>query len=219
MSSSMINDNGRCYPFDGRGAGYGRAEGVAVLVLKRLRDAMKDGDSVRAIIRNSGGNQDGKTNGILLPSSQSQEQLSKSLCREAGINPYDVSYVEAHGTGTQAGDAAEVDSLKAVFDGDRRKSPLFLGSIKSNLGHTESTSGLAGVIKAVLALEKGVIPPVAELDDLKPHVRRSIDGSNVIVSRAPSGTLCFVVLLMDDNTASTETLSMAARRLSPGLSE
>ncbi|PGH08704.1 hypothetical protein AJ80_07825 [Polytolypa hystricis UAMH7299] len=181
----MLNDNGRCYPFDSRGAGYGRAEGVAVLVLKRYSDAMRDGNSIRAIIRNSGGNQDGKTNGILLPSSQSQEQLAESLYRQAGISPYDVGYVEAHGTGTQAGDTAEIDSLKAVFDGDMRKSPLFMGSIKANIGHTESTSGLAGVIKAVLAIEKGVIPPLVELDDFKPHVRKSIDGSNIMIPRKP----------------------------------
>ncbi|KAK2761770.1 polyketide synthase [Arachnomyces sp. PD_36] len=164
-----------------RGAGYGRAEGVAVLVLKRLRDAMSDGDSIRAIIRNSGGNQDGKTNGILLPSALSQASLTKSLYRQAGLSPQDVSYVEAHGTGTQAGDAAEVDSLKAVFDSGMRTRPLYLGSIKANIGHTESSSGLAGVIKAVLALEKGVIPPVAELEDLKSSVRRSLEASNIIV--------------------------------------
>ena len=122
----MVNDNGRCYPFDNRGAGYGRAEGVAVMVLKRLNDALRDGDSVRAIIRASGVGQDGKTNGILLPSSQAQQELVASLYNKSGIDPQQVAYVEAHGTGTQAGDAAEINSIKAVFLGDQstRETPL-----------------------------------------------------------------------------------------------
>jgi acyl transferase domain-containing protein len=204
----MVNDNGRCYPFDSRGAGYGRAEGVAVLVLKRLQDARRDGDAVRAIIRNSGANQDGKTNGILLPNSHSQQQLAESLCRQVGIAPQDVTYVEAHGTGTQAGDAAELESLKAVFDGDaERKHPVYLGSIKANIGHTECTSGLAGVIKTVLALEKGVIPPVAELNELKSSVRGRIEGSNIIVSCAVPRPAS---LLTDDNADTAKATPMAA---------
>ncbi|KAL3484692.1 hypothetical protein BJX62DRAFT_243695 [Aspergillus germanicus] len=179
----MINDNGRCYPFDSRGAGYGRAEGVAALVVKRLSDALRDGDSIRAVIRNSGVNQDGKTNGILLPSSDAQRDLAASLYRQAGLDPRAVAYVEAHGTGTQAGDAAEVTSIKAVFaSGARsREHPLFLGSIKANLGHSESTSGLAGVIKTVLALEKGVIPPLAELQQLKPDLVPLLEGSGILI--------------------------------------
>jgi acyl transferase domain-containing protein len=180
----MINDNGRCYPFDSRGAGYGRAEGVAALVVKRLSDALREGDPIRAVVRNSGVNQDGKTNGILLPSSDAQRDLAASLYRQAGLDPQHVSYVEAHGTGTQAGDAAEVTSIKAVFtpEAGQRERPLFLGSIKANIGHSESTSGLAGVIKTVLALEKGVIPPLAELEELKPDLVPLLEGSGLVVS-------------------------------------
>ncbi|KAL6231640.1 hypothetical protein BDW75DRAFT_243734 [Aspergillus navahoensis] len=165
----MINEDGRCYPFDSRGAGYGRAEGVAALVVKRMKDALRDGDPIRAVIRHTGVNQDGKTNGILLPSSEAQRHLAASLYRQVGLNPLDVCYVEAHGTGTQAGDVAEVTSVKQVFAGEvgRRGSPLFLGSIKANIGHSESTSGLAGVIKTVMALEKAVIPPLAGLETIK----------------------------------------------------
>ncbi|KAL2828559.1 hypothetical protein BJY01DRAFT_255338 [Aspergillus pseudoustus] len=181
----MINENGRCYPFDSRGSGYGRAEGVAALVVKRLADAVRDGDPIRAVIRNSGVNQDGKTNGILLPSSESQQQLAASLYRQAGLDPRDVCYVEAHGTGTQAGDLAEVTSIKSVFasGAERRERPLFLGSIKANLGHSESTSGLAGVIKSVMVLERAVIPPVAGLERLKPDLVPLLEGGGIVVPR------------------------------------
>ncbi|CEL00770.1 hypothetical protein ASPCAL00366 [Aspergillus calidoustus] len=183
----MINDNGRCYPLDSRGAGYGRAEGVAALVVKRLSDAVRDGDPIRAVIRNTGVNQDGKTNGILLPNSDAQRDLAASLYRQAGLNPRDVCYVEAHGTGTQAGDAAEVTSIKSVFSGDARsrEHPLFLGSIKANIGHSESTSGLAGVIKTVLALEKAVIPPLAGLKELKPDLVPLLEGSGIVIPQEP----------------------------------
>ncbi|KAL2441683.1 Highly reducing polyketide synthase sdnO [Exophiala dermatitidis] len=176
----MVNDNGRCYPFDSRGVGYGRAEGVAVMVLKRLSDAQADGDAIRAVILNSGVGQDGKTNGILLPNSQAQHDLAGRLYKEIGIDPQQVSYVEMHGTGTSAGDSAEIRSVKMLFvgDGSRRTKPLSVGSIKANLGHSESTSGLSGIIKAVLSLEKCRIPPVAAVKDLKPDVALAVsDGS------------------------------------------
>ncbi|KAL4814821.1 Choline/Carnitine o-acyltransferase-domain-containing protein [Aspergillus spinulosporus] len=183
----MINENGRCYPFDSRGSGYGRAEGVAALVLKRLEDAVKDGDPIRAVIRNTGINQDGKTNGIMLPSAEAQQQLTSSLYRQAGIDPHDVCYIETHGTGTQAGDAAEVTSIKRVFASEARtrECPLFLGSIKANLGHSESTSGLAGVIKTVIALENAIIPPLAALETLKPDLHSLLESTNIIIPSKP----------------------------------
>lgn len=156
----MLNDAGRSYPFDARGSGYGRGEGVAVVVLKRLDDALQAGDHVRAIIRNTAINQDGKTNGITLPSQQAQESLQKSIYHSAGLDPRNISYVEAHGTGTAAGDLAELQSIANVFCGkDRLLNSLYVGSIKSNIGHLEGCSGLAGLIKTVLILEKGFIPP------------------------------------------------------------
>ncbi|KAL4751729.1 hypothetical protein BDW72DRAFT_212529 [Aspergillus terricola var. indicus] len=183
----MINENGRCYPFDNRGAGYGRAEGVAALVLKRLADAVRDGDPIRAVIRNTGVNQDGKTNGIMLPSPEAQQQLTSSLYRQAGLDPRDVCYIEAHGTGTQAGDAAEVTSIERVFASENRtrERPLFLGSIKANLGHSESTSGLAGVIKTVIALENATIPPLAALETLKPDLHSLLDSTDIIIPSKP----------------------------------
>ena len=110
----MLNDNGRSYSFDSRGAGYGRGEGVATVLLKRLDDATKDGDHIRAIVRNSAVNQDGKTTGITLPSQSAQESLQRSIYQSVGIDPSSVQYVEAHGTGTTAGDIAEVRSPSLI---------------------------------------------------------------------------------------------------------
>lgn len=170
----MINDDGKCYSFDSRGSGYGRSEGVATVILKRLDDAIRDGDSIRAVIRNTGVNSDGKTNGIMLPSSAAQQSLMESMYRQAGIDPLEVGYIEAHGTGTMAGDAAETNSISRIFckDGEREK-PLFVGSIKANIGHLEATSGLAGLIKSVMILEKGIIPPVPNIKDMKSNLKLS----------------------------------------------
>ncbi|KAF9885007.1 polyketide synthase [Aspergillus nanangensis] len=164
----MLNDDGKCYAFDSRGKGYARSEGVSTIVLKRLSDAIDAGDPIRAIVRNTGMNQDGRTNGIMLPNSQAQEELMRSIHLDAGLHPSLTAYVEAHGTGTQAGDNAEISSISNVFcQGIERSQSLFVGSIKANLGHCESASGLAGLIKTVLALEKGMIPPTPDVLDIK----------------------------------------------------
>ncbi|KAF2450924.1 ketoacyl-synt-domain-containing protein [Karstenula rhodostoma CBS 690.94] len=164
----MLNDDGKCYAFDSRGKGYARSEGVSTIVLKRLSDAIKAGDPIRAVVRNTGINQDGKTNGIMLPSSSAQEDLMRSIHLDAGLEPSLTAYVEAHGTGTQAGDKAEINSIANVFcNGVEREQPLFVGSVKANLGHCESASGLAGLIKTVLALEKGLIPATPDVLNIK----------------------------------------------------
>ena len=164
----MLNDDGKCYAFDSRGKGYARSEGVSTMVLKRLSDALDAGDPIRAIVRNTGINQDGKTSGIMLPNSQAQEDLMRSIHSEAGLNPGMTTYVEAHGTGTQAGDNAEINSISKVFcDGIERSKPLLVGSVKANLGHCESASGLAGLIKTVLALERGLIPATPDVLNVK----------------------------------------------------
>ena len=139
---------------------------MATIVLKRLDDALQAGDSIRAIIRETGVNQDGKTSGITLPSQDAQESLIRSVYSRARLDPREVGYVEAHGTGTIAGDSAELKSIMNSFGTDRN-TPLYVGSIKSNIGHLESASGLAGLINAILVLEKAYIPPIANLEKLK----------------------------------------------------
>ncbi|OLN84398.1 Lovastatin diketide synthase LovF 12 [Colletotrichum chlorophyti] len=154
----MLNAEGKTYSFDSRGAGYGRGEGVATLALKRLDDALKAGDPIRAIIRDAVLNQDGHTAGITLPSAEAQAQLERKALARVGLRPQDVAYIEAHGTGTAAGDAAELDAISKVFCSSR-DSPLYVGSVKSNIGHLEGVSGLAALIKATMMLEKNAIPP------------------------------------------------------------
>lgn len=165
----LFNSEGRSYTFDARGNGYGRGEGVGVVALKRLDDAMRDGDEIRAVIRNSGVNSDGRTNGITLPNQQAQERLARSIFRGLPFTPADVEYAEAHGTGTKAGDAVEMQGIRNVFtEGRDSDKPLLVGTSKPNIGHSEAASGTAGLIKTVMAMEKGLVPPNILLETFKP---------------------------------------------------
>ncbi|KAL7940462.1 polyketide synthase [Trichoderma barbatum] len=167
----MLNKDGRSYSFDSRGEGYGRGEGIATLVIKRLDDAIRDNDPIRAILRDAAINQDGHTTGITLPSGAAQEALQRQVWSNLGLDPLDVGYVEAHGTGTLAGDGAELEGISRVFCQKRDTNhPLVVGSIKSNIGHLECVSGLAAIIKAILVLERGAIPPNANFDHPKPSL-------------------------------------------------
>ncbi|TVY93276.1 Highly reducing polyketide synthase [Lachnellula willkommii] len=177
MSSiGVLNKDGKSYSFDSRGAGYGRGEGAAMIVLKNLDDAIRDGDNIRGIIRNSGVGQDGKTPGITVPNREAQLNLIQSVYRQANLNPHETKYVEAHGTGTIAGDGAEIAAIRGAFATDD-STPVHVGSAKPNVGHMESASGVAGLIKAILMLENGAIPPSINLVELK----ESIQGSDISI--------------------------------------
>jgi acyl transferase domain-containing protein len=154
----FLSPDGRCYSFDHRANGYGRGEGVGFLVIKPLDEALKNGDRIRAVIRNSGINQDGKTPGITYPSAKAQEALASKVYAQAGLDPLETTYVETHGTGTQAGDPVEASALFATF-GKARSDPLQIGSIKTNVGHTEGASGVTGMIKTILMLEREQVLP------------------------------------------------------------
>ena len=170
------------YSFDSRANGYGRGEGIASIVLKRLDDAIKAGDPIRAVIRETHLNQDGKTETITSPSPKAQERLIRSCYQKAGLSPRAVQYFEAHGTGTPTGDPIEANAVASVFQqGKSANDPLFIGSVKTNLGHTEPTSGLASLIKVTLALERGVIPPSINFE--KPNKRLSLDEWNLKIPR------------------------------------
>ncbi|KAH7305247.1 putative polyketide synthase [Stachybotrys elegans] len=162
-SLGMLSPDGISYAFDSRANGYGRGEGVGTLVLKRLRDALEAGDPIRAVIRESLLNQDGKTDSITQPSEAAQAQLMRDCYRRAGLDPGGTQYFEAHGTGTPTGDPIEARAIAAVFgagsDPRRRTRPLVMGSVKTSIGHTEAASGLAAVIKVVLSMERDQIPP------------------------------------------------------------
>ncbi|KAK7927539.1 polyketide synthase [Apiospora marii] len=167
----FLSPDSRCYSFDGRANGYARGEGFAVLVLKRVSCAIRDGDVVRAVIRATGSNQDGRTPGITQPSRAAQERLIRDTYRKAGLDMAHTRYCEAHGTGTAIGDPREAQAIGAAFrDFRSQEDPLFVGAVKSNIGHLEGASGLAGVIKATLVLEKGVIPPNANFESPNPRI-------------------------------------------------
>lgn len=166
----MLSSTGRCYPFDQRGKGYGRGEGVVVLVLKRLDAAIRDRNPIRAVIRNTATGQDGYTpQGITYPNGKAQADLARTVYSRAGLLPEEVAYVEAHGTGTKAGDQEELDGIASVFTGSKDRSvPLYVGSIKGAIGHGESAAGLSSLVKATLMLERELIPPVAGFETPKP---------------------------------------------------
>jgi acyl transferase domain-containing protein len=167
----LLSHEGRCYTFDERANGYARGDGVGVLFLKPLQDALDAGDTIRAVIRGSGSNQDGKTPGITMPNGLSQEALIRHVYQKAGLNPLDTSYVECHGTGTQAGDTTETGALARVFGPGRDESePLIIGSVKTNVGHLEGASGVAGVIKTILMLENGIILPNRNFKKANPRI-------------------------------------------------
>ncbi|KAF2797221.1 hypothetical protein K505DRAFT_399134 [Melanomma pulvis-pyrius CBS 109.77] len=175
------NDDGKCHSFDDRGFGYGRGEGAAMIVLKRLDDAIRDGDHIRAVIRNTGVNSDGKTNGIMVPKSAAQKDLIEKVYRGVNLDPKDTGVVEAHATGTAVGDPNEVAAIRSAFRGSNTDSPLYIGSIKPNIGHLESASGIASIIKGVLMLENGMIPPTINVQTLKAGLR--LDEFGIVVPR------------------------------------
>ncbi|WP_441250992.1 type I polyketide synthase [Kitasatospora sp. McL0602] len=149
--------DGRCKPFSSEANGIGRGEGVGVVVLRRLADAIADGQQVYAVIRGTAVNQDGRSNGITAPNRWSQQEVLTSAYQRAGVEPSDVTFTEGHGTGTELGDMIEVKALGGLH-GRRTGKPMALGSVKGNLGHTEGAAGIAGLIKVALALHHRVVP-------------------------------------------------------------
>jgi acyl transferase domain-containing protein/7-keto-8-aminopelargonate synthetase-like enzyme/acyl carrier protein len=166
--AGMLSPGGRCRTFDAAADGYVRGEGCGVLVLKRLSDAVADGDNVLALIRGSAVNQDGKSSGLTVPNGPSQQAVVQQALDNAGILPSQVGYVEAHGTGTSLGDPIEVGALAGVFR--ERTEPLLIGSVKTNIGHLESGAGAAGLIKTILSLQHGEIPRNLHFDEPSPHI-------------------------------------------------
>ncbi|GFF90952.1 lovastatin nonaketide synthase [Aspergillus udagawae] len=174
-SLGMLSPDGRSYSFDSRANGYGRGEGVATIIIKRLSDALAANDPIRAVIRETALNQDGKTDTITTPSAAAQVDLMRECYNRAGLDPRGTQYFEAHGTGTPTGDPIEAQAIATIFgEGQGRGDKdhyLRIGSVKTNVGHTEAVSGLAAVIKGVLCLEKGLIPPTVNYETPNPKLK------------------------------------------------
>lgn len=168
--ASMLSADGRCKPFDADGDGYVRSEGGAVLLLKPLEKAIADGDEIHAVILASGVNSDGgRKTGITIPSSEGQAELMRAVLASSGLSANEVDFIEAHGTGTAVGDPVETAAIGRVY-GQARTKPLPIGSVKSNLGHLEAASGMAGLVKAVLALKNRALPPMLHLQTPNPRI-------------------------------------------------
>lgn len=167
----MMSADGRCKTFDHKADGYVRAEGCGMVVLKRLSDALANGDNVLALVRGTAVNQDGRSNGLTAPNGNAQREVIRAALADARITADQIACVEAHGTGTPLGDPIEVESLKAVLmDGRTSDQPCVIGSVKTNIGHLEAAAGIAGLIKVVLSLRHGEIPAHLHLQKLNPHI-------------------------------------------------
>ena len=180
--ASMLSPSDRCFAFDARANGYVRAEGGGLIILKPLSEALAGGDNVRGVILGSGINSDGRTTGLSLPNGAAQARLLKAVYGASGIAPDALSFVEAHGTGTQAGDPIEVTAIGREI-AQRRSAPLPIGSVKTNIGHLEAASGMAGLLKTMLALENRVLPRSLHFETPNPNI--AFDELNIAVADRP----------------------------------
>ncbi|MFJ2029060.1 SDR family NAD(P)-dependent oxidoreductase [Streptosporangium sp. NPDC087985] len=183
--ASMLSPTGRCRAFSADADGFVRAEGGGVVVLKRLADAIADGDRIHGVIVGAAANNDGHTMGLALPNAEAQEALLRQVYTTAGISPDEIVYVEAHGTGTQAGDPAECQALGRALGSQRTRGVLPIGSVKSNLGHLEPASGMPGLFKALLILRHRMIPPSLHAATLNPRIDFDALGLSVTVEPRP----------------------------------
>ncbi|MEG4395134.1 non-ribosomal peptide synthetase/type I polyketide synthase [Microcoleus sp. BROC3] len=178
--AGMLSPDGQCKTFDAEANGYVRSEGCGVVVLKRLKKALADNDNILAVVRGTAINQDGTSSGLTAPNERSQEAVIQKALSMAKVSPKEVSYVEAHGTGTSLGDPIEVKAIEAVYGQQRDEdNPLVIGSVKTNIGHAEAASGIAGLIKVVLSMQNKYIPPHLHFKQLNPHM--TLDGIPAVI--------------------------------------
>jgi acyl transferase domain-containing protein/NADPH:quinone reductase-like Zn-dependent oxidoreductase/acyl carrier protein len=182
--AKMLSPEGRCKTFDDAADGYIRSEGCGALVLMRLEDAIEQNKNVLAVIKGSGVNHNATSSSITVPNMSAQAALIKSVLKKSNIQPEEVTYIEAHGTGTNLGDPIELRALQQVYANSHNKSnPLYVGSVKSNIGHTESAAGIAGIIKTVLSLRKKTIP--GNIHFKQPNTNINWDGLPFVIPTAP----------------------------------
>ena len=176
----MLSRAGRIAAFDADADGFVRGEGAGVVLLKRLDDALRDGDRIYAVIKSTAINQDGGTDSITAPNPAAQKAMLQEAAAKAGIAADDIAYAEAHGTGTPLGDPIEAGAIGEVFGQTRSNGPLRIGSVKCNIGHLEPAAGIAGLIKTALVLTRGQIPPSINFDT--PNERIPFDALNIEVA-------------------------------------
>lgn len=175
VAVQAVSKTGRCRTFDAEADGYVRSEGCVVFVLKRTRDAVRDGDAILAVLRGGAINHDGASSGLTVPHGPAQQKLIRAALKQAGVGPDDIDYIEAHGTGTALGDPIEAKALDGVFHTKTRSERLRVGSLKANIGHAEAAAGAASVLKVVLGLTHKVLP--AQLHFSTPSPRIDWEGS------------------------------------------
>jgi amino acid adenylation domain-containing protein len=208
--SGMLSEDGRCKTFDAAANGYVRSEGCGIVILKRLSDALRDGNRILAVVKSTAVNQDGASTGLTVPNGQAQEKVINLALRKSGLQGKNIQYVEAHGTGTALGDPIEVKALMSTY-GHERETPLVIGSAKTNIGHSEAAAGVAGLIKCILMLQHEEIPkhlhfkqmnPLISFKgvqveipkEVKPWKRGKLPRLAAVSSFGFSGTNCHVIL-------------------------
>ena len=179
--AGAVSPEGLCRSFDDESKGYGRGEGVGIVILKRMNDALKDDDRILAVLKGSAVAQDGHTNGIMAPNRKAQELVAYNALNVAGIDPSTVGYVEAHATSTPVGDPIETMAISNTYGkGRKADDPVLVGSIKPNIGHLEAGAGVMGFMKAVMAVKKGIVPPQANLNKLNSRINWNESGVRIV---------------------------------------
>ncbi|CAI6039958.1 unnamed protein product [Clonostachys chloroleuca] len=206
--AGFLSPTGQCKPFDVKGDGYCRGEAVGAVFLKRYTDAMADGNQVLGVIAATSVTQNRNCTAITVPDSPSLADMFRSVTRQAGLEPKEVSVVEAHGTGTPVGDPAEYGGVRAVFGGAQRSNTLALGSVKGLVGHTESASGLTSLIKSLLMIHHGYIPPQASHDTINPSLKMTPEDKIQIHTKLAPWDVKFRAMLINNYGASGSNASM-----------
>ena len=182
--AGMLAPDGHCKTFDEKADGYARGEGCGMVILKRLSDAQRDNDTVLAVIKATGVNQDGASSGLTVPNGEAQVKLLNKVLAEAKLSAQDIDYIECHGTGTRLGDPIEVHAIGSVYGVRDKNNPLKLGSVKPNIGHLEAASGVAGLIKTILALQYHELPKQLHFHILNPHITMDFPAEIVTENKA-----------------------------------
>ncbi|PLB51637.1 polyketide synthase module [Aspergillus steynii IBT 23096] len=206
--ASFVSPTGPCKPFDAKADGYCRGEGFAAVYIKKMSDAVADGDPILGTIAATAVEQNNNVTPIVVPDAASLAGLLEKVTRRARVCPRDISVVEAHGTGTQAGDPAEYASVRQTLGGPQREEPLALGSVKGLVGHTEGVSGLIALVKVLLMIHEGMIPPQPNFETLNPHIQAREDDRIEIVRELKPWTVGFRAALINNYGASGSNASM-----------